>query len=208
MENQQTERFRFLLLISRVIRRSSLRILPILLAAFFLPISVAHSAEIEGVRFPDQLQMGEAQLQLRGTGLLRHHAHIKVYVAALYLEERTRSEEALGESARRIEIEYFWSIPAYRFAESTVDGISRNVDAATLERLGASIAEFNELFEGVKFGDRYSITYVPGRGTELSLNGETKGIVEGAEFASALCAIWLGPDPLDEKFRRKLLAQR
>jgi hypothetical protein len=208
MENQKTERFSIPLLISRGIRQSLLRILPIVFAAYFLPSSVAHSAEIEGVRFPDRLQMGEAQLQLRGTGLLKHRAFIKVYVAALYLEENTLSEDALGENARRIEIEYFWSIPAYRFVESTADGISRNVDAATLKRLRSRITAFNELFEDVKFGDRYSITYVPGRGTELALNGATKGIVEGAEFSSALFAVWLGPDPLDEKLRRKLLAQR
>jgi hypothetical protein len=194
--------------IASAIRQRPLRILPIVFAAIFLPISIAHSAEIEGVRFPDQLQMGEAQLQLRGAGLLRYRTILKAYVAALYLEESTRSEEILGESARRLEIEYFWSIPADQFAKATVNGISQNVDAATLESLEASIAAFNALYEEVESGDRYSITYLPGLGTELALNGEAKGVVEGADFAAALFAIWFGPNPLDEKLRRKLLAQR
>ena len=194
--------------VSTAIRQSSLRILPILFAAIFLPVSVAHSAEIEGVRFPEQLQMGEAQLQLRGAGLLRYRVVIKAYVAALYLDPSTRSEDALGETARRLEIEYFWPIPAHRFAEATIDGMSRNVDSETLERLEGRIEAFNEFYEDVESGDRYSITYVPGRGTELALNGEPRGIGEGADFAAALFAIWLGPDPLDAKLRRKLLAQR
>jgi len=194
-------------LVSRAIRQSPLRILPIAFAAVLLPAPVVHSAEIEGVRFPDQLQMGEAQLQLRGAGLLRYRTIIKAYVAALYLEESMRSAQVLGENARRLEIEYFWSIRAEQFVKATVDGISRNVDAATLESLEASIATFNAFYEDVEPGDRYSITYLPGRGTELALNGEAKGVVEGADFAAALFAIWLGPNPLDEKLRRKLLAQ-
>jgi hypothetical protein len=152
--------------------------------------------------------MGEAQLQLRGTGLLRYRAIIKAYVAALYLDEGTHSDEILGEKARRLEIEYFWSISADEFAKATVEGISRNVDAAALENLEASIAAFNTLYEDVRPGDRYSITYLPGRGTELELNGESKGVVGDADFAAALFAIWFGPNPLDEKLRRKLLAHR
>jgi hypothetical protein len=194
--------------ISRETRQSPLRILPIVFAASLFPISVGHSAEIEGVRFPDQLQMGEAQLRLRGAGLLRYRTIIKAYVAALYLDEGTRSEEILGENARRLEIEYFWSIPADQFAKATIDGMSRNVDTMTLESLKARIVAFNEFYEDVKSGDRYSITYVPGRGTELALNGEAKGSIEGADFAAALFAIWFGPNPLDEKLRRELLAQR
>jgi hypothetical protein len=195
-------------LISSAIRQRPLRILPIVFAAIPLQVSVAHSAEIEGVRFSSQLQTGEFQLQLRGTGLLGYRTIIKADAAALYLDESTRSDEILGENARRLEIEYFWSIPADQFAKATVDGISRDVDDATLESLEASIAAFNTLYEDVRSGDRYSITYLPGRGTELELNGESKGVVGGADFSAALFAIWFGPSPLDEKLRRKLLAQR
>jgi len=42
----------------------------------------------------------------------------------------------------------------------------------------------------------------------LALNGEARGFVEGDDFAAALFAIWLGPKPLDEKLRRKLLSWR
>ena len=195
-------------LISVATHQRQPRIFALIFAAILIPTSVVQSAEIEGVRFPEQLQMGEAQLQLRGAGLLRYRTIIKAYVAALYLDEGTRSEEILGENARRLEIEYFWSIPADRFAKATIDGMSRNVDTMTLESLKARIVAFNEFYEDVKSGDRYSITYVPGRGTELALNGEAKGSIEGADFAAALFSIWFGPNPLDEKLRRELLAQR
>lgn len=177
-------------------------------AVVVVPASAVQSAEIEGVRFPEQLQMGEAQLQLRGTGLLRYRRVFKAYVAALYLEERARPDEVLGEVPRRIEIEYFWPISADLFAQATVEGIARNVDAETLERLKAQIDALNALYRDIEPGDRYSLTYLPGRGTELAHNGAVRGVVAGDEFAAGLFAIWLGDNPLDEGLRRKLLAQR
>jgi len=194
--------------ISRVFCQRQLRILSLVFAVVLVPASVVQSAEIEGVRFPEQLQMGEAQLQLRGAGLLRYRSVFKAYVAALYLDEAAQTDDVLGEVPRRLEIEYFWSISADRFAEATIEGISRNVDAEALEGLRSRIATFNELYEDIEPGDRYSLTYLPGRGTELALNGRAMGVVAGADFASALFAIWLGPNPLSEGLRRELLAKR
>jgi len=194
--------------ISRVFCQRQLRILSLVFAVVLVPASVVQSAEIEGVRFPEQLQMGEAQLQLRGAGLLRYRSVFKAYVAALYLDEAAPADDVLGEVPRRLEIEYFWSISADRFAEATIEGISRNVDAEALDGLRSRIATFNELYEDIEPGDRYSLTYLPGRGTELALNGRAMGVVAGADFASALFAIWLGPNPLSEGLRRELLAKR
>lgn len=195
-------------LVSAVICQRQLRIFSLGFAASLVLASVVQSAEIEGVRFPDQLRMGKAQLQLRGTGLLRYRAVFKAYVAALYLEEHARPDDVLGEIPRRLEIEYFWSVPAHRFVQATVDGISRNVDDATLERLQPRIAAFNALYEDIEPGDRYSLSYLPGRGTELRKNGQPRGVVAGAEFASALFAIWFGANPLSDELRRELLAHR
>jgi len=54
-------------------------------------------------------------------------------------------------------------------------------------------------------GDRYSLTYIPGKGTELALNGEHKGTIEGSEFAAALFSIWLGNKPIDKTFKKQIL---
>jgi hypothetical protein len=49
------------------------------------------------------------------------------------------------------------------------------------------------------------LTYIPGRGTELALNGEPKGIIEGADFATALFSIWIGQKPIDESFKQQIM---
>jgi hypothetical protein len=113
----------------------------------------------------------------------------------------------LADVPRRLEIEYFWAIPANKFAKVTGEGISRGTDPATFERLRNRIDQINTLYEDVEPGDRYALTYIPGVGTELALNGRPLGVVEGAGFSAALFAIWIGDEALDESLRRQLLAR-
>jgi hypothetical protein len=175
----------------------------------WLPQQAALAAEIEGVRFAEQLSVGDARLQLHGTGLLRYRLFIKGYVAALYLDRsfpgEVTSGAVLGDAPRRLEIEYFWSIPATAFADATVDGVSRNVDGFAFESLRSRIDRLNDLYEDIAPGDRYALTYRPGIGTELAMNGRRLGVIEGADFAAALFAIWLGDEALDESLRSQLL---
>lgn len=51
----------------------------------------------------------------------------------------------------------------------------------------------------------YSLTYIPGKGTALALNGEPKGLIEGADFAAAVFSIWLGPKPMNKSFKKQIL---
>lgn len=164
--------------------------------------------QIEGVTFPARQTWRGVELELQGAALLRYRVVFRGYVAALYLGRGVDAESALADVPRRIEIEYFWAIPADAFARATVEGIAPNVDAATLGRLGEPIARLNALYANVRPGDRYALTYVPGEGTELALNGVPLGVVEGAEFSSALFSIWLGDRPLDGTLRERLLARR
>lgn len=158
----------------------------------------------------DRVTVGVSELRLHGTGLMRYRVFIKGYVAALYLGESFAGEATpaavLGDVSRRLEIEYFWAIPAEKLANATVEGISRSTDTATFKRLRHHIDQINALYEDVEPGDRYALTYLPGVGTELTLNGRHLGVVEGAEFSAALFALWVGEKPLDESLRGQLLA--
>jgi hypothetical protein len=166
----------------------------------------AAGKEVDGVRFATEHRAGDVRMVLNNAGLLRYRLFIKAYVAALYLGEGVPPTEVLTDVPKRLEAEYFWDIAGKDFGPATVDGISKNVDAATLDLLRPRIDRFNALFEDVKPGDRYALTYLPGRGTEVSLNGTAKGSIEGADFAAALYSIWLGRVPIDENLKAALLA--
>ena len=54
-------------------------------------------------------------------------------------------------------------------------------------------------------GDQIVMTYVPGKGTIVSVKGAEKGVIEGKDFADALFAVWLGANPVQEDLKKALL---
>lgn len=180
----------------------------ILLIAIWLALTTDLPAkEIEGVTFSDQVRAGAVALRLNDVGLLRYRYVIKAYVAALYLGEGAAATNVLGDVPKRLEIEYFYAIKASGFAEATNVGIAANVSSDQIPPMRARIDRLNALYRDVKPGDRYALTYVPGTGTELALNGTPLGTIEGADFAAAVFAIWLGPKAIDESLKTQLLGR-
>ncbi len=170
--------------------------------------STAQAATIEGVTFSDSYKAENTPLQLNNVGLLRYRVLIKAYVAALYLGEGIQANAVLTDVPKRLELHYFWSINGPDFGKAADSLLSDNVPAETLQSLRSRLDRLHALYENVKPGDRYSLTYIPGRGTELALNGVPKVTIEGADFAAAYFAIWLGQKPLDSSLRDQLLAGR
>lgn len=169
--------------------------------------AAASPVQHEGVEFASQLQAGGALLRLQGVALLRYRVVLKGYVAAFYLGEGVAPEAVLDDVPRRLEIEYFWSIPAHAFARATREGVARNVDAETFAALADRIDRLEGLYTDVEPGDRYALTYLPGVGTELALNGRPLGRVEGTDFAAAVFSIWFGEAPLDASLKAGLLGR-
>ena len=163
-----------------------------------------NAAQTDGTYFEKTLNVNDTRLELTGTGLLRYWG-FKAYVGAFYLEEGSSVDNFMSDTAKRIELEYLRSIKGKDFGPATDKMIAKNVDAETLKRLRPQIDYHNSLYEDVKPGDRYSLTYIPDRGTELALNGQPKGLIEGADFAAAVFSIWLGPRPINKSFKKQIL---
>jgi len=177
----------------------------VLACALMLAVGSAEARTLEGIEFPESFRAGAREMKLRGAGLLRYKVLFRGYVAAFYQQESRPLESS--PIAQRLEIEYFWDIPADEFQKATVEGIRRNTNAASFETLRAQIDTFNKFYRDIQSGDRYSLTYLPDRGTELALNGKPLGMMQGEAFATALFGIWLGEQPLDESLKSKLLGE-
>lgn len=165
----------------------------------------AGGAEIEGIQFNDSYETQGVRLRVQGTGLLRYLGIFKAYVGALYIEEGASTEDVLSDTPKRLEVEYYHAFKGEDFGITTNKVIQKNTDTRTLQRIRPQIDYHNSLYEDVQPGDRYSLTYIPGRGTELALNGEIKGVIKGAEFATALFSMWLGEHPMNQPFKQQLL---
>ena len=179
-----------------------------LLVALFivaLRVQAGAAAEIEGVHFADNIQSGDVMMRLGCLGLLRYKLVIKAYVAALYLGDGADRGDVFADVPKRLELSYFWNISGSDIARAGNQILARNVDAETLTALRPRLDRINAWYRDVKPSDRYSLTYVPGLGTELALNSGRLGIIEGADFAEAYFRIWLGDDPIDTGLRDQLL---
>jgi hypothetical protein len=147
-------------------------------------------------------------LELSGVGELKYLGFVKLYDGALYLPAGTDNRQVLENIPKRLEVRYVRSFKAKDFGPATIAGIKRNVSPETYSRLASRIAYHNGLYEDIAPGDRVSLTYIPAVGTQLEINGTTKGTIQGADFAQALFSMWLGEKPFDKSFKKALLGEK
>ena len=159
------------------------------------------------IHFDKRIDVGGQQLEMKGNGILRYMRLIKVYAGALYTLPGVSPDGVLADTPKRLVVEYFLDLNGEDFGPATYKVLADNISADEIERLRSRIDYHNSLYEDVQPGDRYSLTYVPGVGTELALNGVPRGVIEGADFAAAIFSLWLGDQPIDERFKRSLLGK-
>lgn len=172
------------------------------------PCEISSALTVQNVSFAERVRAGDSTLVLHNAALLRYLKVIKAYVAAVYLPEGVLPESVLADVPKRLEISYLVAIKGPDFGRGAEPVLRRNLTAEQLVRLRSRIDRLNAIYRDVQPGDRYALTYLPGRGTELSLNGKPLTVIEGADFAEAYFGIWLGRKPIDEKLKRDLLADR
>ena len=185
---------------------------PAILAALCLAWAASAPAgaeplEIEGIAFERSIVAGEVPLELHAVGVLEWF-FLTGYVAGLYLGPDTKPENVLADRPKRLELHYFYAIDGSDFGPAAWKVMTRNLDAPTLERVRQRADRLAGAYEDVTPGDRYALTYLPGVGTQLTLNGEPKVTIEGADFAAAYFGVWLGKQPIDTPLRDQLLTAK
>ena len=165
------------------------------------------SVDIEGVSFEPRRQVMNTELQLTGTALLTWALLFDVYVGGFYLPNGQAASSWTDDVPKLLEIAYLRNFKAEDFASSSDQLLRENLPPEKYSALVGRLNEFYQLFRNIKKGDRYSLVYHPAIGTELRLNGEPLGSVAGHDFAVAYFGLWLGPNPIDEAFRDRLLRE-
>lgn len=169
---------------------------------------IAQAGQTQGKDFAPAYESSETVLALSGVGVLRYLGLISIYDGALYLPPEVKPDQVLDDVSKRLEVKYIRSFKAEDFGPATIAGIKKNVDPKTYARLESRIAYHNALYEDIAPGDRVALTYIPFRGTTLEINGEVKGMIQGADFAEALFSMWLGEKPFDKAFKKALLGEK
>ena len=169
----------------------------------------ASAVEIEGVEIPetDSVVDSKTTLLLNGAGL-REKFFIDVYIGALYLQAKTPDAHAIlsddGPASVHMHILYS-EISKKKITDGWIDGLDANLPKNELQALQPQLDAFNKLFTVMKKGDVIRIDYTPEKGTEVRINGEWRGVVEGNDFFRALLKIWIGPNPISKSLKQDML---
>jgi hypothetical protein len=186
-----------------------LMIVSMLLILGSIPTLVAGDTTVGGAKFPESVTLGDQTLLLTGVGL-RKKLFIKVYAGALYAAKPSNQADELiaagGNKSMRMYIIHK-NISAKKIRDAWTEGLQNNLIAEKFTAIEARLEEFNQLFPDLHKNDVIEMNFQPGTGTEVVLNGKSRGSVEGDDFFSALLLVWIGDKPADANLKKGILGQ-
>jgi hypothetical protein len=177
------------------------------LAFVVSPLLILHAANLAGVTLPDTVQAGGKTLVLNGLGL-RTKFIVKVYVAGLYLEQKSSDAGAIlkSDSPKRVVMHFVRDVSKKQMADAFEEQFKNNSPDA-MKSMKSDIDRLLGALEDLKEGQEMTFTYVPGTGTVMSINGQDKLTIAGSAFAPVLFSVWLGPKPPNADLKKGILGQ-
>lgn len=169
----------------------------------------ASALEVAGVKPADSVMLGNQVLLLNGAGL-RTRFFFKVYVAALYLPAKQSAADAIitADEPQRIALYMLRDLGEKRFMDAFLEAIEANHTKTEMAMMNDQIKQMSGIFhlvQDVHSGDLIAMDYVPGTGTQISVNGVTYGTIVGEMFHRALLKIWIGTHPVQSDLKAELL---
>jgi len=184
----------------------------LLLATAALLSGPAHAAQVAGVSYPPRLAVAGQPLVLNGAGI-RYRFVVQVYTAGLYLPApATTAEQALAmPGPKRLHIQMLRDIDGNTLGRLFTRGMEDNSTRAEFAQAIAGTLRLAEMFAAKKrlaAGEHFSVEWLPGRGTQVYVNGQPQGEpIQAPEFFTALMRIWLGQQPADAQLKDALLGR-
>ena len=183
-----------------------MRRLAVLLLSCALAVPVTWGGELAGVTMADQVTVGGTSLELNGMGL-RKKLWVEVYVAGLYVGSSSHDVAEIIDSSgpKRVEMHFLTDRATKKKMDAAwFEGFEANSPSAYTS-LAERVKKFADFFGDMKDGDVVEIDLVPGSGTAVTINGDSKGTIEGDDFATALLMVWLGDHPPTDDLKTGLL---
>ncbi len=169
----------------------------ILYAAFLsLLLAVpAAAGTLAGVTLPDKAEVKGQTLLLNGMGLRKKFV-IKVYVGGLYLPQKEKNAAKIltADAPRRMVMHFIYDVSKDQMCEAWNEGLEANTPKAPAD-VKKAFATLCGWMDGVGENNDLVMTYLPGEGTTVEINGKAKGTLPGKAVADAILATWIGPDP-------------
>ena len=167
----------------------------ILATTLALTALTASAANVGGVTIEDKTTVAGQNLVLNGAGLRKKFV-VKVYVGGLYLPVKQSNAATViaTDQPRRMVMHFLYNVTKAQMAEAWSEGLADNTPNASPE-VKTAFKTLAGWMEDVPKGNRIVITYAPGTGTTVEVNGKNKGTLGGKAVADAILNTWIGPKP-------------
>ena len=164
-----------------------------------------HAATLAGVTLPDTMQVGGTTLVLNGLGLRKKFV-VKVYVAGLYVEHKSSDASAVmnADAPKQVVMQFLHGASKNQMVEAFEESFNDNSPDAR-KSMKDDIDHWLNALESVQEGDQMVFTYVPGKGTTLTIHGKEKLKIANPAFGPVLLSVWLGPKPPSADLKKGML---
>ena len=185
------------------------RIISLLLIMLF--VNSVQAREIAGVQIDETVMVpGVVEVLHLNGAAIRSKFFFKIYVAALYVTETSNSADNLlaSTSAKRMVMYMLYDeVEKEKLTKAWIEGFDKNMGTADFIAMKPRLNQFNDMFSTMRKNDVAMMDYVPGVGTRVTIRGEDKGVVEGADFYRALLSVWIGKEPATDDVKEGVLGK-
>ncbi|HXH40383.1 MAG TPA: chalcone isomerase family protein [Thermoanaerobaculia bacterium] len=184
------------------------KMMPLLLSLMLLVPTFAFAASLADVTLEDKITVNGQTLVLNGLGL-RKKFFIKVYVGGLYLPAKMSTPATIlaSDTSRRMVMSFLYSVSKEQMCDAWEEGLEANTPGASAE-VKSGFKTLCSWMEPIPKTNRLVLTYVPGTGTMVEVNGKMKGTLPGKPVADAIVATWIGPKPaMGDDFKNAVLGK-
>lgn len=168
----------------------------------------AHSRRIEGIEFPDYVEVADWQMPLRLSGAARvSHNYLPIYVVALYVGRARVDAGMLGRGLVPFRFVVHWQASASgdHAAYWREQLLAQLAAPADRERLGPAVDKLAAALGGGTRGAELLVDYHPERGMRIGRSGQAPQAFAGLELARLVLGLWIGPE-IRSDVRAPLLA--
>jgi hypothetical protein len=179
--------------------RWPLALAPVFLLAGAGAFGSAWAVPIAGVSYPERVELADHALALVGVGLREVTVfRVDVYTLAVYAPRPTCDLALLPErdEPSLLRLDFLRHVSAEQLRRELGDSFARRMPADAAPELRTRVQAFLALLDGdTRSGTRVEVSYEPGAGTRLLVDGAPRGTVPGADFKRLLWSIYFGTPP-------------
>ncbi|MCB0419783.1 MAG: chalcone isomerase family protein [Bdellovibrionales bacterium] len=185
----------------------------LIILAMVMFFATAQGGELKGVRLDDQRTFNEYPLVLNSMGIRhvqRFGFDIKVYIAGLYLSEKSKESKSIidSDTPKWIVMEFVRNVDR----KPLIDGWRKSLKAACLqcEVSMEKLKTFNKFMVNMRTGNKIEVGFLKDKVVlDVKARSNSHVDIESSAFSKDLLAVFIGEkNPADKRLREGLLGIR